>query len=296
MKTSIIIPARYASSRFPGKPLMQLKLPNGTQKSLIELSWQAAQAVKGVEDVFIATDDRRIAEAADMFGAKVIMTSEQCANGTERCAEAVERAKLTSDLIVNLQGDAPLTPAWFVEKLIKAMHKIIGLITCLMGVFAIIIKGDFYLLINLNFTIGDLWMLAAAIGWALYSIYLFYWKTKLEIFQRFTLIALFGAVSLLPFYIGEEIFFEKTIFSREFYYWVIFAAISPGIIAFTLYTIAQKKLGASLTGFTLYIFTIYGAIYGYFLFEEELENYHLIGTVLVFIGVYLAKKKNVKKN
>ena len=110
------------------------------------------------------------------------------------------------------------------------------------------------------------------------------------------MIALFGAVSLLPFYIGEEIFFEKTIFSREFYYWVIFAAISPGIIAFTLYTITQKKLGASLTGFTLYIFTIYGAIYGYFLFEEELENYHLIGTVLVFIGVYLAKKKNVKKN
>ena len=138
-------------------------------------------------------------------------------------------------------------------------------------------------------------MLGAAIGWALYSIYLFYWKTSLEIFQRFTLIAFFGAISLLPFYALEEIFFEKTIFSREFFVWIIFAAISPGIIAFTLYTIAQKKLGASLTGFTLYIFTIYGAIYGYFLFDEILENYHLIGTILVFIGVYLAKKKNVKK-
>ena len=173
--------------------------------------------------------------------------------------------------------------------------KIIGLISCLIGVFIIIIKGDFFLLINLNFTIGDLWMLAAAIGWALYSIYLFYWKTKLEIFQRFTLIAFFGAISLLPFYITEEIFFEKTVFNIEFFMWIIFAAISPGIIAFTLYTIAQKKLGASLTGFTLYVFTIYGAIYGYILFEENLENYHLIGTVLVFLGVYLAKKKNVQK-
>ena len=173
--------------------------------------------------------------------------------------------------------------------------KIIGLIACLVGVFAIIIKGNFLLLINLNFTIGDLWMLAAAIGWALYSIYLFYWKTKLEIFQRFTLIALFGALSLLPFYIGEEIFYERTLFSIEFFIWVIFAAISPGIIAFTLYTIAQKKLGASLTGFTLYVFTIYGAIYGYFLFDERLENYHLIGTILVFIGVYLAKKNHVQK-
>ena len=175
------------------------------------------------------------------------------------------------------------------------LTKIIGLISCLIGVFAIIIKGNFHLLINLNFTIGDLWMLAAATGWALYSIYLFYWKTKLEIFQRFTLIAFFGAISLLPFYIGEEIYFEKTIFNKEFFMWVIFAAISPGIIAFTLYTITQKKLGASLTGFTLYIFTIYGAIYGYFLFDEKLENYHLIGTILVFIGIYLAKKKNVQK-
>ena len=173
--------------------------------------------------------------------------------------------------------------------------KIIGLISCLIGVFAIIIKGDLDLLINLNFTIGDLWMLAAAIGWALYSIYLFHWKSKLKIFQRFTLIAFFGALSLFPFYISEELFFERTAFSNEFFMWIIFAAISPGIIAFTLYTVAQKKLGASLTGFTLYVFTIYGAIYGYFLFGEKLENYHLIGTVLVFIGVYLAKKKNVKQ-
>ena len=87
----------------------------------------------------------------------------------------------------------------------------------------------------------------------------------------------------------------RQIFDNEFFMWVIFAAISPGIIAFTLYTMAQKKLGASLTGFTLYVFTIYGAIYGYFLFEEKLEYYHYIGTVLVFFGVYLAKKKNVKK-
>ncbi len=173
--------------------------------------------------------------------------------------------------------------------------KIIGLISCLIGVFAIIIKVDLDLLINLNFTIGDLWMLAAAIGWALYSIYLFHWKSKLKIFQRFTLIAFFGALSLFPFYIGEEFFFERTTFSNEFFMWIIFAAISPGILAFTLYTVAQKKLGASLTGFTLYVFTIYGAIYGYFLFGEKLENYHLIGTVLVFIGVYLAKKKNVKQ-
>ena len=182
---------------------------------------------------------------------------------------------------------------FFKEKI--TLTKVIGLVACLIGVFAIIIKGDLELLINLKFTIGDLWMLAAAIGWALYSIYLFYWKTELEIFQRFTLVAFFGAVSLFPFYIGEEIYFQRTVFNNEFFLWTIFAAVSPGIIAFTLYTLAQKQLGASLTGFTLYIFTVYAAIYGYILFDEQLENYHYLGTVLVFFGVYLAKKKDDKK-
>ncbi len=186
-----------------------------------------------------------------------------------------------------------ISSIFFKEKI--NLIKVIGLIACLVGVFAIIIKGDINLLINLKFTLGDLWMLGAAIGWALYSIYLFYWKTNLQIFQRFTLVALFGAISLFPFYIIEEVFIERTFFDTDFFAWVIFAAISPGVIAFTLYTVAQKKLGASLTGFTLYIFTIYAAIYGYFLFDEKLESYHLIGTILVFFGIYLARKNNVKK-
>ena len=168
--------------------------------------------------------------------------------------------------------------------------KIIGLVSCLIGVFAIIIKGDLNLLLNLSFTIGDLWMLAASIGWALYSIYLFYWKSELPIFQRFTLVAFFGAVSLFPFYIIEEIAVQRTLFNSQFFLWVVFAAISPGIIAFTLYTQVQKSLGASLTGFTLYIFTIYAAIYGFIFFNEKLEFFHYIGTILVFFGVYLAKK------
>ena len=169
--------------------------------------------------------------------------------------------------------------------------KIIGLISCLIGVFVIIIKGDISFLITLKFTMGDLWMLGAAIGWALYSIYLFYWKSDLEVFPRFTLIAFFGAVSLLPFYILEENYLLKTNFDNNFLFWVSFAAISPGIIAFSLYTLTQKYLGASTTGFTLYLFTVYGAFYGIFLFQEKLELFHYIGTILVFIGIFLVKKK-----
>lgn len=122
MNVAILIPARYASSRYPGKPLAELALPDGTHASLIRMSWDAACAVQGADAVFVATDDDRIASHCEAFGARVVMTSETCRNGTERCAEAVEQAAPDADIIVNLQGDAPLTPSWFVEALIGAMR------------------------------------------------------------------------------------------------------------------------------------------------------------------------------
>ncbi|ETX13489.1 hypothetical protein OCH239_10260 [Roseivivax halodurans JCM 10272] len=122
MDVTILIPARYASQRFPGKPLAKLTLPNGTTKSLIEMTWEAANKVRGATRVAVATDDTRIAETSRAFGAEVIMTSEACGNGTERCADALARAGIETDLVVNLQGDAPLTPPWFVEALIAAME------------------------------------------------------------------------------------------------------------------------------------------------------------------------------
>lgn len=122
MKTVIIVPARYASSRYPGKPLAELRLPDGSRKSLIRLSWEAAMRVRGVDGVFVATDDDRIRAAAEAFGARVIMTDTACENGTARCADALARAGISPEIVVNLQGDAPLTPPGFVEALIAAMQ------------------------------------------------------------------------------------------------------------------------------------------------------------------------------
>ena len=170
------------------------------------------------------------------------------------------------------------------------LSRIAGLILCLSGVLIIICKGDLTYLINFKFTSGDLWMLGAAIGWAVYSIFLINWKSSFSLMARFTLIAFFGAISLFPFYLIEETYFFNTAFNNNFIFWVLFAAISPGIIAFTLYTKVQKYVGASLAGFTLYIFSIYSAIYGIILFDETLLSFHYYGAALVFIGVYLARK------
>ncbi len=119
MKTLVAIPARYASTRYPGKPLVTLRGPDG-EKTLIRRSWEAAMAVRGIDRVVVATDDDRIAAHARAFGAEVVMTSSAARNGTERCAEVA--ALLPGfDVVVNLQGDAPLTPAWFVEDLVKGL-------------------------------------------------------------------------------------------------------------------------------------------------------------------------------
>jgi len=119
----IVIPARYASSRYPGKPLAQITGATGQTKSLIERSWLAAKQVGGVAEVYIATDDKRIADAAQGFGAKVLMTAENCANGTERVADSLRNLDQIPDIVVNLQGDAPLTPPWFLTALIDEMRR-----------------------------------------------------------------------------------------------------------------------------------------------------------------------------
>ena len=121
MNTIILIPARYASSRYPGKPLVQLKGAGGAAKPLIQRSVEAARRVGGVSGVFVVTDDDRIAEGCAPARVGVIITSPECRNGTERCAEALSELH-EPDLVINFQGDALLTPASFVEALISHME------------------------------------------------------------------------------------------------------------------------------------------------------------------------------
>jgi 3-deoxy-manno-octulosonate cytidylyltransferase (CMP-KDO synthetase) len=122
VKIAALIPARFASSRYPGKPLVALRGAGGTAKPLIQRTYEAAQRVRGLQSIHVVTDDERIAAVARDFGAPVIMTSTQCRNGTERCAEALGELD-TPDLVVNVQGDALLTPAHFIEALIDHMSR-----------------------------------------------------------------------------------------------------------------------------------------------------------------------------
>ena len=118
---AILIPARYASTRYPGKPLAMLRGADGQARSLIRRSWDAASAIAGRDWCWVATDDDRIAEAVSAFGGQVVMTPASCRNGTERCAAALNVLGPVAQIIVNFQGDAPLTPDFVVTGLVEAL-------------------------------------------------------------------------------------------------------------------------------------------------------------------------------
>lgn len=117
-RSIIVIPSRYGSTRLPGKPLIKIL---GT--SLLERVWRIAKHTQANE-VYIATDDQRINEFAQGFGAKVIMTSKDCKTGTDRVAEVAKiLAPKDNPFFINLQGDALLTPPWVIDDIIKQLPK-----------------------------------------------------------------------------------------------------------------------------------------------------------------------------
>jgi 3-deoxy-manno-octulosonate cytidylyltransferase (CMP-KDO synthetase) len=116
-----VIPARFAATRFPGKPLAMLWV-----KPMLQHVWERAHAARGLDELVIATDDERIATAARGFGAAVEMTSAACASGTDRVAE-VARARPGAGIVLNLQGDEPELETGAVTRLVEAMRADPGL-------------------------------------------------------------------------------------------------------------------------------------------------------------------------
>ncbi len=118
MEFKVVIPARYASSRLPGKPLLEI-----AGKPMIQHVFERA-CESSAGEVVIATDDRRIQDRSEAFGAKVCMTSADHRSGTERIAEVTEKLEWTEDtIVVNLQGDEPAMPASLVDQVAADMDE-----------------------------------------------------------------------------------------------------------------------------------------------------------------------------
>ncbi len=116
MKVVAIIPARMASSRFPGKPLVKIH-----GKPMIEHVYRRVKYASLIDDVYLATCDEEIARAAGKFGAKVIMTASTHTRGTDRVGEAAQ--SIEADFIINIQGDEPMVDPVFLDKAVATIKK-----------------------------------------------------------------------------------------------------------------------------------------------------------------------------
>ena len=121
MHTAIIIPARYQSTRLPGKPLIDIAGKTMLQR-VVEIAQLAASDIADTS-VTVATDDERILTHAQALGVDAVMTPQDCRTGTDRVLAAVKQSKKTADFVINLQGDVPITPPNFVTQLIQALHQ-----------------------------------------------------------------------------------------------------------------------------------------------------------------------------
>lgn len=116
LKAVGVIPARYDSVRFPGKPLAKI-----CGKTMIEWVYKRVAQCKNLSSVFVATDDDRIFKEVQSFGGKCIMTPKECISGTDRVARASEN--ICSDIVVNIQGDEPLIAPYSVDILVNLFKK-----------------------------------------------------------------------------------------------------------------------------------------------------------------------------
>lgn len=112
-----IIPARYASTRFPGKPLANIG-----GKSMIQRVYEQAKKSSGLTEVVVATDDTRIEQHVKGFGGMVVMTSDQHQSGTDRCFEAMKKLPVPADVVINIQGDEPFIHPRQIDELVSCFQ------------------------------------------------------------------------------------------------------------------------------------------------------------------------------
>lgn len=176
------------------------------------------------------------------------------------------------------------------EKLNAA--KVIGVALSLIGVTAIVCRGDFGVLLRLDFTAGDIWIVFATLGWAVYSILLKHWPSRLHLMARFAAITLGGVVVLLPFQILEGLTTGWPVLDGRTLGVMLLLAVVASFGAYQAYAYIQRHLGAGPTSLLMYLVPVYNGLLAYLLLGEALSGYHLTGAVLVLSGIFLATRKS----
>lgn len=180
----------------------------------------------------------------------------------------------------------------FKEKI--SFRQAVGIIVSLSGLMFIIVNGNLSTLISLRFSRGDLWTVSAGISWALYSVLLRKCPTEFNPLSFLTTIIIIGLFFILPFFIWEISTGKTMNFTQAAIGSITYVALFSSILAYIFWNKAIQIIGANKTGIFIHLMPVFSIILAIIFLNEELREYHVKGTILIFTGIFLTtvKKKN----
>ncbi len=201
----------------------------------------------------------------------------------------------TSALNIGLiYAACPVGIAWLGAKVLHERitpAKALGAALALLGVLVIIVRGDLAHLSQVRLGTGDLWIAVAACAWVAYSVLLMRWKSVLPPAPRLAAIAMGGVVVMLPFTAIEALAVATPDFSLKAAGLVLAAALLPGALAYTAYSVVQRELGVARTALMLYLSPLYAAGLAWAVLGEAPQAYHAVGAALILPSIWLATRR-----
>ena len=181
--------------------------------------------------------------------------------------------------------------SWIFKIEKTSIYQILGVIFSLLGVAVIVTKADFYILINLNFNKGDLWMVIAMFSWAIYSALLRKKKFELSQISLLEVIISAGLILLLPAYLIEmTLGFELNV-NLPFILTLSYVVLFPGLASFICWIKGIALIGSNKSGIFLHLIPIFSTLLAIIIFNEKFMNFHLFGAVFIVGGIFLSSKK-----
>ena len=174
------------------------------------------------------------------------------------------------------------------ERMSRAQR--IGAMLALAGVVTVVVKGEWARLGEVRFTVGDAWIVVAAVSWVGYSVLLQRWRSVLDPAPRLAAIALGGLVVLAPFTALEALAAPQPDWGWSAIGLVVVAAVLPGALSYQAYSFVQRELGAARTGLMLYLSPLYAAVFAWLLLGEPPQGYHALGAAMILPSIWLASR------
>jgi len=205
----------------------------------------------------------------------------------------------TNALIIN--SSVPmliLLLSFFILKQEITVRQTFGIFLSTLGVIYLILKGDLKTFQTLEFNRGDIWVIVSSLTWALYSVLVKFKPKEFNDFEYFSTIVALGFIVLLPIYFYQDYTFSSQIILLKDNFWIFFyVSVFASSLSYYFWHYGIHKIGASKTGQFVHLMPIFGSVLAYIFLGEVLQLFHIIGMILIFLGIYLSLfyKKTIKE-